>query len=55
MFSVFLLIGEFFSGTEDIFHTSLGINLTQIGSIIGIFISGIWLLRKIQKIEGRAK
>lgn len=51
MFSVFLLVGEFFSGTEDIFHSWIGINLTQIGSIIGILISGTWLLKKIQKIR----
>jgi len=55
MFSVFLLIGEFFSGTEDIFRITLGVNLTQVGSIIGILISGIWLLRKIQKTEGKVK
>lgn len=49
LFSVFLLVGEFFSGTEDIFHSWIGINLTQLGAIVGIIISGLWLFREIRK------
>lgn len=51
LFSTFLLIGEFFSGTEDIFHSWIWMNLTQIWAIIGIVLSGIWLYKQIRKIK----
>lgn len=51
IFSIILLVGEFFSGAQDIFHSFIGINLTQVGAIVGIFTSGLWLFRKIGKIK----
>lgn len=51
LFSVFLFVGEFFSGTEDIFHSWISLNLTQLGAMIGIVISGLWLFKQIRKIH----
>lgn len=51
LFSTFLLVGEFFSGTEDIAYSMTGLNITQFGAITGIFFSGIWMIKQIRKIR----
>ncbi len=51
IFSIILLVGEFFSGTQDVFHSLIQLNLTQIGAIVGILTSWVWLFRQIRKIK----
>ena len=36
LFSIMLLIGEFFSGNDDVFTPFIHINLSQIGALLGI-------------------
>ena len=51
LFSIILLLLEFFSGTEDILRTTIWLNITQIAAIFGILMSGKWLWKQISTMR----
>lgn len=49
LFSGMLFLGEFLNGSEDMFKSYFSLNLNQIGALIGIIISFLWIFRNIEK------
>lgn len=49
IFSGMIFLWEFFNGSEDMFESYFFLNLNQIGALIGIIISLIWIFRNIEK------
>lgn len=49
IFSGMVFLGEFMNGSEDMFESYFFLNLNQIGALIGIIISLIWIYRNIEK------
>jgi prolipoprotein diacylglyceryltransferase len=49
LFSIVLLIWEFYSGSEDILQTYIILNINQLLALTGIAITWHWLWKQIQK------
>lgn len=49
LFSGMIFLGEFLNGSEDMFESYFFLNLNQIGALIGIFMSLLWIFRNIEK------
>lgn len=48
LFSIVLLLGEFFSGTEDVMRSWIWLNITQVAAILWILLSGKWIWKQIR-------
>ena len=49
LFCGMLFLWEFLNGSEDMFKSYFSLNLNQIGALIGIIISLLWIFRNIEK------
>ena len=49
LFSGMIFLWEFLNGSDDMFQSLFYLNLNQIGAIIGIILSLLWIFRNIEK------
>jgi prolipoprotein diacylglyceryltransferase len=51
LFALMILIGEFFSGSDDIVRDLIFLNFSQIGALVGLGYAWIWLFREIRSVK----